>query len=69
MPDSPTFAAQMLAKIEALLLANPGAQSVTFDGSSVSFADLMARRDQLRKEVAQELGQRPRFRQVDLGSF
>lgn len=69
MPESQTFAEAMLARIEALLLANPGASSVAFDGTSVTFADLMARRDQIRKEISQEQGKRPRIRTVDLGGF
>lgn len=69
MPDTPTFAAQMVAKLEALLLANPGAQSITIDGTVTSFVDLEKRLAQYRAEVARESGTRPRLRSFDLGGF
>lgn len=67
MPD--TFAQQMLTKIEALLLANPGVQSITIDGESVSYVDLMKQYDSWASRVARETGTKPRVFQIDLGGF
>lgn len=64
---TPTFAQQMLTKIEALLLANPGVQSVNVDGVNVQFTDLLKQREHWAKKVAQETGRLPLFQQVDLG--
>lgn len=63
----PTFAEQMLSKLEAALLANPGAQSVSVDGESVSFVDLEARRKEYAAIVAREQGTRLRTGQIGLG--
>lgn len=65
MPD--TFAQQMLDKIEALLLANPGVQSITIEGESVSYADLVKQYDSWAARVARENGTKPRSAQIDLG--
>jgi hypothetical protein len=69
MADEPTFAAQMVAKLEALLLANPGVQSISVDGTNTSFVELEARLQQYRAQVARESGTRPRRLSIDLGSF
>ncbi len=61
---SPTFAEQMLAKIETALLENPGAKSVTVGGVQVQYEDLVARRAYFQKEVAREKGNRPHFVEV-----
>lgn len=69
MPDAPTFAEQMVTKLEALLLANPGASSINIDGTATSYVDLEARLQQYRAQVAREQGTRPRLKTFDLGGF
>jgi hypothetical protein len=65
----PTFAEQMVSKLETLLLSNPGAQTVTFDGLTVSYDELTDRYDYWRKQVLREQGKKQTFQQVDLGGF
>ncbi len=70
MPDpTPTFAAQMLARVEALLLDNVGVTEVTVDGVTTKYADLLAQRDRWRREVQQEQGKRSQMLGVDLSGF
>jgi hypothetical protein len=62
-----TFAEQMVAKLQATLLENPAADSVTVDGTTVSFADLVARLEHWESRVAREAGGRPSMMTIDLG--
>lgn len=66
---APTFAEQMLAKIEALLLANVGVQQCVVDGVTVQYVDLVAQRDHWRRQVQQEQGKRTQLLRVDLSGF
>lgn len=66
---TPTFNEQMVTKLEALLLANPGATEIACDGGVTKYADLVARLQQYRTLVARDNGSRPRFAAVDLGGF
>lgn len=66
---TPTFNAQMVAKLQSLLLANVGAQSVSVDGQAVTYADLVVRLEQFETRLAAEEGRRPRVFQHDLGGF
>ena len=68
MPD-PTFAEQMVTKLEALLLENAGVQSVNVDGQAVTFTDLQRQYDYWKGKVARESGTRPRVASVNLGGF
>ena len=69
MPDTQTFAQQMLARIEAVLLESAGLQSATIAGQTVTYADLLQQRDHWRKEVAQEKGDRPLMIPVQFGGI
>lgn len=64
-----TFADQMVAKYEALLLANAGLTSINVDGQVVSFADLEAKYQQWKSMAARESGRRPRAAQIKLSGF
>jgi hypothetical protein len=66
---APTFNEQMVTKLEAALLANPGAQSITVDGTTSTYVDLVERLKHFKAEVAREAGTRPRFSTVNLGGF
>lgn len=59
-----SFATQMVAKLEALLLANPGASSVNVDGVQVSFSDLEKRYTYWKNAAARESGSRPLTSQI-----
>jgi hypothetical protein len=54
-----TFAEQMVAKYEALLLANAGATSVAVDGVQVSYADLEAKYQHWSRAAARAAGTTP----------
>ncbi len=62
-----SFAAQMVAKYEALLLANAGMTSVNVDGGQVAYADLEAKYSFWKSKLARENGSRPRAAQIKLG--
>ena len=65
----PTFAEQMVTKLEALLLANVGAQSVMIDGQSVTYADLEKKYDYWTSQVAVAQGTKPRVASINLRGF
>lgn len=67
MPESPTFAEQMLARIEAALLESAGVKSAVIAGQTVSFDDLVAQRDHWRREIQKEQGGRPLMLEVHMG--
>lgn len=64
-----TFAEQMLEKLEALMLANPGASSVNIDGQQVSFVDLEKRWQYFKQLVARSSGTRPLATRINLTGF
>ena len=59
MAESPTFAEQMVAKYEALLLKCAGLTSVNVDGITTSLANLEAKHAYWKTRVAREAGTRP----------
>lgn len=61
-----TFADQMVAKLEALMLANPGAQMVNVDGNQVSFRDLEKSYSYWKSRAARASGARPIAAQINL---
>ena len=66
------FAVQMVAALQAAILANPLALSVTVDGQTVTFASLAERQQQYNywtKRVARANGSAPRSSQIYLGGF
>jgi hypothetical protein len=63
-----TFAEDQLERLETLLAANVGVSSVSVDGVSVSYDDLLKQYDYWRNRVAREEGTRPRIAQINLGS-
>lgn len=67
--DEPTFNEQMLARLQALLLANAGAQTVTVDGQTVAYADLERRLAVFEGRVAREKGTQRRVTSVYLGGY
>ncbi|ODA28064.1 hypothetical protein [Planctopirus hydrillae] len=70
MPEpTPTFAEEMLTKVEDLLRKSAGLKVVTWDGKTMQYDDLVAQREKWRREVAQEQGKRNRVLGVDLSGF
>jgi hypothetical protein len=68
MPGQPTFARQMLAKIEAALLRmEPGVRSATFNGQTVTYDDLQALWQRWSTEVAKENGTITKIVPLNLG--
>ena len=66
---SPTFEAQMVTKLQALLLGNPGATEIDVDGQRISYADCVERLKYFERRVAIQNGTRPRTGNVNLGNF
>lgn len=63
----PTFAEQMVAQLEALLLENPGVDRIGLpDGRSVSYRDLKREYEYWRRRVSAEAGSRPRVATIAL---
>lgn len=65
----PTTAETNLAKIDALIAANPGVTRVVVDGVDTTFADLIAQRKYWQREVNMEQGKRSTIVHVDLSNF
>lgn len=65
---APTFAEQMVEAIQATLLANAGASTVTFDGQTTSFENLEQKLAYWESRVAKEAATptRPVFSAVKL---
>ena len=63
-----SFATEMVAKLETLLLANPGASSVNVDGQAVTFTDLNAQWQFWKQVAARESGSARASAQIKLGS-
>jgi hypothetical protein len=64
-----SFASQMLAKYETLMLSSAGMRTINVDGVSVSVADLEAKHAYWAAQVAREDGTRPVAVNIDLRSF
>lgn len=64
-----TFAQQMVAKLEACLLANPTASTINIDGTSVAFVDVQKRLDYFYRMRSLESGERQTFTGMQLGGF
>lgn len=64
-----THAERMVVKYEALLEANPGVQTVSVDGLSVSYADLEAKLAHWKRRVARHQGTRPVATTIRLDRF
>jgi hypothetical protein len=62
----PTFAEQMVARYEVLLLKCAGLTSIAVDGFSTSYADLEAKHRYWKTRVAREQGTRPVALSVNL---
>jgi len=63
-----THAEKMVAKLEELLLANAGVDTVVIDGVRVSYADLEAKLNHWKRQVANEQGTNPRAATIDLSN-
>ena len=63
---NPTMAAQVVAKIEAAILASPLAESISLDGQSVSMGDAISKLEYWRRRVARENGTRPVIASINL---
>lgn len=62
-----SFYEEMIAKLEALLLENPGVDRVSLpDGRSISYRDLKSELDYWRRRAAQLNAMRPRIASIDL---
>lgn len=66
MPD-PTFAEQMVAKYQTLLLSAAGMRSINVDGQVVSVSDLETKWNFWKAEVAKESGSKPRLSVIKMG--
>lgn len=64
-----SFAAQQVARLETLLQQNVGVQSITVDGQTVEYDDLLAQYNYWKSRLARENQTRPRAAQVYLGGF
>ncbi len=64
-----TFAEQQVSRLEALLVANTGVDSVMVGTRSVKYGDLLKQYDYWKSVVARESGSRPRAAQINLGGF
>ena len=64
-----TFAEDQVARLETLLAKAVGVDSVTVDGQSVKYTNLIEQYDYWKARVANESGSRPVSISVDLGNF
>ncbi|MDE2100064.1 MAG: hypothetical protein KGL39_22610 [Patescibacteria group bacterium] len=65
----PSFAAAQVARLETLLSQCVGVQSITVDGQTVTYADLLAQYQFWKRRAAVENGTRPFVSQINLGNF
>lgn len=66
-----TVTAQIVAALEAAILANPLTVSVNVDGQAVTFGSLSERDayyDSWKSRLAREQGTRPRLASINLGN-
>ncbi len=68
-PAPPSFNQQMVTKLQALLLANPGASTITIDGTVTAFVDVQQRLNYFQNQLARETGAKQVFNGIVLGSF
>lgn len=64
-----TFAEQQVSRLETLLTANTGVDSVMVGSRSVKYSDLLKQYDYWKAIVAREGGVRPRAAQINLSGF
>jgi len=64
-----TFAAQMVAKYETLLLASAGLKMVMVDGQSITYGELEQKYDFWARKLAAETGTKPRASRIKLDGF
>lgn len=64
-----TFAQDQVTRLETLLAQNTGVESVTVDGQSVKYSDLLKQYEFWKSRAARESGARPVAYNVNLGSF
>ena len=64
-----TFAEQQVLRLEELLAANAGVDSVMVGSRSVKYGDLLKQYDYWKAIVAREGGGRPRAAQINLSGF
>lgn len=64
-----TFAESQVERLETLLAANVGVRSVSVDGTTVSYDDLLKQYQFWKSRVAREQGAKPRVAQIDLSGF
>jgi len=63
-----TFAEDQVERLETLLAANVGVSSVSVDGVSVSYDNLIKQYDYWKSRLAREDGTRPIVAQINLGN-
>jgi hypothetical protein len=61
-----TVAEQVVAKIEAAIVANPLAEQISLDGHSVSMPEALRKLEYWRRRAAREAGGRPVVSTLDL---
>lgn len=64
-----SHAQKMVVKLEALLEANPNAASISIDGTSTTYVDMLERLAKYRRIVSLETGERQVFTGIGLGAF
>jgi len=62
----PTFAEDMVTRIQDTLKENPGAKRVTFDGVTVEYEELVSQLEYWEKRVAKENKGKPRISKINL---
>ena len=65
----PTHAQQMVAKLEQMLLENAGLTEVDVDGQKVSYADLEAKWQFWKGQVAKDKGRKATVSRIRLDRF
>lgn len=69
MPEDPTFAEQMVSKLETVLLESAGLKTVSVSGTVTTFDDVQRQYEFWKSKVAREQGRKPRLVRVDLSGF
>ncbi len=64
-----TFAEEQVSRLEVLLAANTGVDSVMVGSRSVKYGDLLKQYDYWKAIVAREGSDRPRAAQINLSGF
>lgn len=63
------FAISMVAKLETMLAANAGVKSVSVDGQSVTYGELLEQYEYWRRRVAREDHKAPTVSTIRMGRF